>query len=179
MTIDYGKTQAHGYTYWTIRVDGHFYKENGQKKLFTTKKAAQFYAENRIHTGTEFEINNLHFRVWSDIALRSTLALCLETGDTKFISSSEYIHKDTTVRKAIINTFDISTEPKATTKKVLTDDQKAKKAARAKARREAKKVIVSQAKELGLNVEGLTQDKAVELINYTRQLKAQQLMAQA
>lgn len=126
----------------------------------------------------EYIVNGQKYLVWSDCYFRGTFAFSISTNEARQIYSGGYIHKDKTVQEAISMNFKLQKEETQVTKtRVLTDEQKAKKAARAKARREAKKVISSQANELGLNVNGLTTDKAVELINYTRQLKATQLMA--
>lgn len=127
----------------------------------------------------EYIVNGQKYLVWSDCYFRGTFAFSTSTNEARQISSGGYIHKDKTVQEAIFVNFKLQKEEAKTPKaRILTDEQKAKKAARAKARREAKKAISSQAKELGVNVNGLTTDKAVELINYTRQLKAAQLMAQ-
>lgn len=128
----------------------------------------------------EYIVNGQKYLVWSDCYFRGTFAFSTSTNEARQIYSGGYIHKDKTVQEAIFVNFKLQKEETKTHKaRILTSEQKAKKAARAKARREAKKVISSQAKELGVNVNGLTTDKAVELINYTRQLKAAQLMAQA
>lgn len=154
MEFNYSKTLAHGYTYWTIQVNGHTYKENGHKKLFSTKKDAEFYTFNPVQRGTEVQVNGLHFQVWSDFGYRCTFACCLETGEAKTIHSSGYIHKDLTIRKAIAIHFQLPTfktetpKAEATTraKKEKTPEQKAKAAARRRARKAAK--VLAQAREI-------------------------------
>lgn len=148
MEFTYSKTRAHNYTYWAVQVNGHTYKENGHKRLFSTKRDAELYTINHIQKGTEVQVNGLHFQVWSDFGYRCTSACCLETGEAKVIHSSGYIHKDLTVRKAIAACFSLPTfrteAPQAEapkTRKEKTPEQKAKAAARRKARREAKKAV--------------------------------------
>lgn len=48
MKINYLKTWAHGYTYWYISIDGKAYRENGHKRLFSTRRDAQTYVANHI-----------------------------------------------------------------------------------------------------------------------------------
>lgn len=54
-------------------------------------------------------IKGVVYEVWSDFIARSTFAKNTETGEVKAISSSGYISKDLTVRKAIAAVFHLST----------------------------------------------------------------------
>lgn len=89
-------------------------------------------------------INGKSYAFWSDFVTRSTYAVPMDGSDTpKVIHSGGYIHNEKTVRKSIILVFGLEKPTTETTKakKVLTEEQKAKKAARAKARREARKGV--------------------------------------
>jgi len=91
-------------------------------------------------------VYGIDFQVWSDTKLRATRATNTKTNETKTIHGSGYITKESTIKQAIIYTFHVE----APKKRVLTQEQKAKKAARAKARREAKKAFQAKVTE-GLN----------------------------
>lgn len=54
-------------------------------------------------------VNGTAYEVWSDFIARATFAKNIETGEVKTISSSGYIHKDLTVRKAIACVFHLPT----------------------------------------------------------------------
>ena len=54
-------------------------------------------------------VNGIRFEHWGDFVRRSTMAQNMETGEIKAISSSGYVHKDLTVRKAIAQHFGLST----------------------------------------------------------------------
>lgn len=85
-------------------------------------------------------INGKSYAFWSDFVTRSTYAVPMDGSNTpKVIHSSGYIHNEKTVKKAIILVFGLEKPTTVKAKKVLTEEQKAKKAARAKARREARK----------------------------------------
>lgn len=67
--------------------------------------------EDKIMTGTIriTTINGITFEVWSDFMVRGTFAKNTQTGETKKIQGSGYIHKDLTVRKAIALVFQMPT----------------------------------------------------------------------
>lgn len=54
-------------------------------------------------------VNGTTFEVWSDFIARGTFAKNTQTGETKKIQGSGYIHKDLTVRKAIAMVFKMPT----------------------------------------------------------------------
>jgi len=54
-------------------------------------------------------VNKINFEVWSDFSARGTFAKNTETGEVKQISSSGYISKDLTTRKAIAIVFNFPT----------------------------------------------------------------------
>lgn len=54
-------------------------------------------------------VNGITFEVWSDYMARGTFAKNVQTGETKKIQGSGYIHKDLTVRKAIAIVFQLPT----------------------------------------------------------------------
>ena len=54
-------------------------------------------------------VNKINFEVWSDFSARGTFAKNTETGEVKQISSSGYISKDLTTRKAIAIVFNLPT----------------------------------------------------------------------
>jgi hypothetical protein len=49
------------------------------------------------------------FETYSDFSRRGTFARNTETGETRQISWSGYVHNDLTVRKAIASAFNLST----------------------------------------------------------------------
>ena len=54
-------------------------------------------------------VNKQEFAFWADFIRRGTMAKNVATGETKQISSSGYVHKDLTVRKAIASKFGLPT----------------------------------------------------------------------
>lgn len=99
---------------------------------------------NNIPTRTKtYDVNGTTYLVWSNFINRCTMAYNPDTNDNpRVIRSGGYISSEKSVRKAIISVFGLKTRTVKTetkTKRVLTPEQKTKKAARAKARREAKK----------------------------------------
>lgn len=86
-------------------------------------------------------VNGTDFLFWGDFIHRGTAAYNTETNETRWISEGGYIHKELTVRKAIAIAFNLPTfrTTRTEAKRVLTEEQRAKRSARAKARREARK----------------------------------------
>ena len=58
---------------------------------------------NTIHT-----VQGRKYEVWGDIISRATYAQDIETGKTKRIYGGGYITKDLTIRKAIANSFGLT-----------------------------------------------------------------------
>lgn len=138
------------YAVYTIDEERSFFF-GPEEKAFATKKDAEAFLATLKSTSltvpekaTTYEVNGHTYQVWSDTFARCTYAQDTATGETKKIHGNGYIHAEKTVRKAILISFAPTapvktTETKARAKRVLTEEQKAAKAARAKARREARK----------------------------------------
>ena len=60
-------------------------------------------------TITTTQVSGIQFEVYSDFIARGTFATNLQTGETKMIQCSGYIHRDLTVRKAIALVFGLPT----------------------------------------------------------------------
>lgn len=93
-------------------------------------------------------VSDTNFLVWGDFIHRGTIAYNTETKEAQWIREGGYLTNELSIRRAISITFGLplyrtkkaeKTETTVKAKKVLTEEQKAKKAARAKARREARK----------------------------------------
>lgn len=137
-----------GHTYYAVyNTPGSDFFGPSEKAFPTKKEAESFLASLNVPAqAKEFTVSGKTYLVWSDFIARCVFAQETVTGHREVIYGGGYIKAEKTIRQAIANVFGLSTtkgEAPATetkkTKRVLTPEQKAAKAARAKARREAKK----------------------------------------